>query len=122
MRMTRSHTLWIVIVSILAAIVLFIARAKVAGAWYVMLIADPALFAGCAQTETPRPPQGPNDFGDLGYGGPAPPKGKPHRYFFKLYALDSPLALKPGATKAELLKMMEGHVLGHGELMGRYQR
>ena len=66
--------------------------------------------------------QGKNDFGDIGYDGPAPPKGKPHRYFFKLYALDAPLTLKPGATKAELLKAMDGHVLGHGELMGKYQR
>lgn len=66
--------------------------------------------------------QGKNDFGNLGYGGPAPPKGKPHRYFFKLFALDRSLTLKPGATKAELLKAMEGHVLGHGELMGTYQR
>jgi Raf kinase inhibitor-like YbhB/YbcL family protein len=66
--------------------------------------------------------QGKNDFGDLGYGGPAPPKGKPHRYFFKLYAVDTSIDLKPGATKAELLKALEGHVLGHGELVGTYQR
>lgn len=66
--------------------------------------------------------QGKNDFGDIGYGGPAPPKGKPHRYFFKLYALDASLSLKPGATKAELLKAMDGHLLATGELMGKYQR
>src|SRR5438046_1261428 len=45
--------------------------------------------------------QGTNDFGKVGYGGPSPPPGKPHRYFFKLYALDRPLDLQAGATKAQ---------------------
>lgn len=66
--------------------------------------------------------QGVNDFHRLGYGGPAPPPGKPHRYFFKLYALDTMLELKPGATKKDLLKAMEGHILAEGQLMGTYQR
>jgi hypothetical protein len=66
--------------------------------------------------------QGRNDFGKVGYGGPCPPRGPKHRYFFKLYALDTVLDLPPGATKAELLKAMEGHVLAQGELMGRYGR
>jgi Raf kinase inhibitor-like YbhB/YbcL family protein len=66
--------------------------------------------------------QGKNDFGKLGYGGPAPPKGKPHRYYFKLYALDSMLELPAGATKEKLLAAMEGHVVAEGQLMGRYQR
>lgn len=66
--------------------------------------------------------QGTNDFGKVGYGGPCPPKGAPHRYFFRLYALDKMLNLKPGATRQELLKTMEGHILALGELMGRYQR
>jgi Raf kinase inhibitor-like YbhB/YbcL family protein len=66
--------------------------------------------------------QGTNDFGRLGYGGPAPPRGKPHRYFFKLYALDAPLQLAPGATKAQLEAAMRGHVLAQAELMGTYQR
>jgi Raf kinase inhibitor-like YbhB/YbcL family protein len=66
--------------------------------------------------------QGKNDFGNIGYGGPAPPKGKPHRYFFKLYALDTPLDLAPGATKAQLVAAMQGHVLAEGQLMGRYGR
>ena len=65
---------------------------------------------------------GTNDFRRTGYGGPCPPPGKPHRYFFKLYALDAPTNLKPRATKAELLKAIEGHVLGLAELMGTYQR
>jgi Raf kinase inhibitor-like YbhB/YbcL family protein len=66
--------------------------------------------------------QGRNDFGNLGYGGPAPPRGKPHRYFFKLYALDVALDLPPGATKAHLLQAMKGHVLAEGQLVGSYGR
>ena len=66
--------------------------------------------------------QGTNDFKRTGYGGPCPPRGAPHRYFFKLYALDTVLGLAPGATKAALLKAMEGHVAGQAELMGRYGR
>jgi Raf kinase inhibitor-like YbhB/YbcL family protein len=66
--------------------------------------------------------QGTNDFGNLGYGGPAPPKGKPHRYFFKLYALDTTLELPAGATKAQVVDAMKGHILAEGQLMGKYQR
>jgi Raf kinase inhibitor-like YbhB/YbcL family protein len=66
--------------------------------------------------------QGLNDFKHLGYGGPCPPPGKPHRYFFKLYALDTMLELKPGATKKAVEKAMETHVLAQGELMGTYKR
>jgi len=66
--------------------------------------------------------QGVNDFGNIGYGGPAPPRGKPHRYFFKLYALGAVLDLKEGATKQQLLKAMEGHILAEGQLMGKYSR
>ncbi|MBI2155045.1 MAG: YbhB/YbcL family Raf kinase inhibitor-like protein [Candidatus Rokubacteria bacterium] len=66
--------------------------------------------------------QGVNDFRKVGYGGPCPPRGPAHRYFFKLYALDTEITLPPRKTKAELLKAMEGHVLGQTELMGRYKR
>jgi Raf kinase inhibitor-like YbhB/YbcL family protein len=65
--------------------------------------------------------QGKNDFGKIGYGGPCPPSGT-HRYFFKLYALDAETDLKPGATKSDLLKAMEGHIVAQGELMGTYSR
>ena len=65
--------------------------------------------------------QGKSDFGSIGYGGPCPPGGT-HRYYFKIYALDSKLDSKPGITKKELLKAMEGHILGEGQLMGRYKR
>jgi Raf kinase inhibitor-like YbhB/YbcL family protein len=66
--------------------------------------------------------QGKNDFGNIGYGGPAPPKGNAHRYFFKLYALDITLDLAPGATKAQLDATMNRHILAEGQLMGTYQR
>jgi len=66
--------------------------------------------------------QGMTDFKRIGYGGPCPPRGGPHRYFFKLYALDTALNLKPGAAKQELLRAMEGHILAEGRLMGTYQR
>ena len=66
--------------------------------------------------------QGMNDFKLIGYGGPCPPAGRPHRYFFKLYALDAEIPLKARATKKDLLRAMEGHVLGEGHLMGKYQR
>ena len=65
--------------------------------------------------------QGTNDFKKTGYGGPCPPSGT-HRYFFKLYALDAELNLPPGATKDQLLKVMEGHTLAQGQLMARYKR
>ena len=66
--------------------------------------------------------QGKNSFGKIGYGGPSPPKGKPHRYFFKLYALDAKLELPPGASKQQLEQAMQGHVLDRGELVGKYGR
>lgn len=65
--------------------------------------------------------QGKNDFGKIGYGGPCPPSGT-HRYFFKVYAVDTELPLKAGATKAEVEKAMEGHVLAQAQLMGTYSR
>jgi len=64
---------------------------------------------------------GVTDFGRFGYGGPCPPGGV-HRYYFKLYALDIVLDLTGRATKDDLLKAMEGHILDKGQLMGRYQR
>lgn len=66
--------------------------------------------------------QGINDFRRSGYGGPCPPPGKPHRYFFKLYALDIDPGLPAGATKADLLQAVEGHILAEGQLVGLYKR
>jgi Raf kinase inhibitor-like YbhB/YbcL family protein len=66
--------------------------------------------------------QGTNDFRKIGYNGPCPPPGKPHRYFFRLYALDAKLNLAPGATRLELDAAMKGHVLGEAEYMGTFRR
>lgn len=72
-----------------------------------------------------EPPQGgrhgQNSWRRLGYGGPCPPGGT-HRYFFRLYALDTTLDLPSGATKGDVLQAMEGHILGQAELMGTYSR
>ncbi len=65
--------------------------------------------------------QGMNDFHKIGYGGPCPPSGT-HRYYFKIFALDIELDLEAGATKPDLLRAMEGHILAEGQLMGRYER
>ncbi|MBN2456140.1 MAG: YbhB/YbcL family Raf kinase inhibitor-like protein [Sedimentisphaerales bacterium] len=65
--------------------------------------------------------QGFTGFGRVGYGGPCPPSGT-HRYFFKIYAIDSELDLAAGADKQQLLKAMEGHILAQGQLMGKYRR
>lgn len=66
--------------------------------------------------------QGTNDFRNIGYSGPSPPRGPAHRYYFKGYALDLVLNLKAGATKQELLDAMTGHIIAEGKLMGRYGR
>lgn len=67
--------------------------------------------------------QGRNDFGEIGYGGPLPPRGHGlHHYHFRLYALDEPLQARPELTKAQLLSAIEGHILGQGELIGVYER
>jgi hypothetical protein len=65
--------------------------------------------------------QGTNDFSRTGYSGPCPPRGKPHRYFIRLYALDAKLNLRPAATRKELEAAMKGHILAQAELMSRYQ-
>ncbi len=76
------------------------------------------------EVEAPiRMVQGRNDFGFVGYGGPCPPRGHGvHHYHFKVYALDTELNLRPGATRKELEKAMEGHVIQMGELVGLYER
>ena len=65
--------------------------------------------------------EGKNDFGKTGYGGPCPPSGT-HRYYFRIFALDEQLSLKPGARRKEIDAAMKGHVIAQGELMGRYAR
>jgi len=77
---------------------------------------------GTTETLSNGGKQGLNDFHKTGYGGPCPPAGAPHRYFFKLYALDGPTNLRPRATKQQLLDAIKGHVLVEGELTGKYGR
>jgi Raf kinase inhibitor-like YbhB/YbcL family protein len=66
--------------------------------------------------------QGLNDFPNDGYGGPCPPSGKPHRYFFRLYALDKLLDMHRPVRRQEIDLAMRGHILAHAELMGRFGR
>ena len=66
--------------------------------------------------------KGRNDFGEIGYRGPCPPSGSTHRYYIRLFALDTVLDLKPGATLEELEKAISSHILAYGEIMGIYDR
>jgi Raf kinase inhibitor-like YbhB/YbcL family protein len=75
---------------------------------------EPTLSWGAAQ--------GRNDFGNVGYGGPCPPRGSTHRYYFRLYALDERLDMVPGASRGQLLSVIDQHILASAELMGRYGR
>ena len=65
--------------------------------------------------------QGNNSWPKIGYGGPCPPSGT-HRYYFKLYALNTVLNIEPGATKEQLLQAMKGHIIKEAQLMGKYKR
>ena len=65
---------------------------------------------------------GKNSWGRSDYGGPCPPPGAPHRYIFKLYALDKILSISPGSSKSELLDAMKGHILERAQLIGIYGR
>jgi Raf kinase inhibitor-like YbhB/YbcL family protein len=100
-----------------------------AGTWVHWVIFDMPAGALSLPEGVPADPvvdglgvHGSNSWQDLGYGGPCPPKGGPHRYTFRLYALDTVLDLDAGAGRADLDKAMEGHILGTGQLMGRYGR
>ena len=66
--------------------------------------------------------EGKNSFGKIGYNGPCPPEGEEHRYFFRIYALDSLLDLEKGIEQGQFLDSIQGHVLANGELMGVYSR
>ncbi len=90
-------------------------------------VAAEGLPEGIAPVPRPEHPagavQGRNSWGTPGYRGPAPPKGHGvHHYHFKLYALDAPLDLGSKLDKHELMLAMSGHILGHGETVGTYQR
>lgn len=75
---------------------------------------DPELPSGALQ--------GSNDFGRIGYSGPCPPSGSPHRYRFTLYAVDEVLELSPGAAQSQVRQALEGHVLAQDQLTGTYQK
>lgn len=66
--------------------------------------------------------EGMNGFGKKGYGGPCPPAGGAHRYFFRVYALDTESPGNAGSSKEEVIAAMQGHILAEGQLMGRYKR
>lgn len=93
------------------------------GTWvhWVLYNLSPDL-AGLDQGKTGVGTEGTNDFKRLGYGGPCPPKGSNHRYFIKIYALDTMLDLKEGDTKAQVENAMRGHILAQGQWMGKYGR
>lgn len=74
-----------------------------------------------SKNEEPKGIGGNNSWGRTGYGGPCPPD-REHRYFFKLYALDTELSLGDGTSKKELEEAMKGHILEKAELVGRYER
>jgi Raf kinase inhibitor-like YbhB/YbcL family protein len=79
--------------------------------------------AGGIEEGVPAPVQGTHGFGRPGWAGPSPPEGHgPHRYFFRLYALDTELDLEPGAAREQLEDAIDGHVLAEAQLMGTYER
>ena len=90
-------------------------------------IRPPKLRSGSAPSSVPPEMpsgarQGINDGGDIGSSGPSPPPGGPHRYYFRLHALDSTLNLPPGVNRSDLEAAMEGHVLARAVTMGTYER
>ena len=92
------------------------------GTWVHWLVWNvPPNVTGFSKGENITFPQGKNDFGKLDYGGPCPPSGA-HRYFFKLYALDTMLDLNKGSTRRQLESAMSEHVIEEVQLMGTYTR
>ncbi|MFH1837552.1 MAG: YbhB/YbcL family Raf kinase inhibitor-like protein [Candidatus Omnitrophota bacterium] len=91
-----------------------------AGDWVHWVVYDIGVTDKIGENTIPGK-QGINDFGKLNYGGPSPPSGT-HRYFFKVYALDTKLGIEEGISKSGLEKAMEGHIIEETELIGRYTR
>jgi Raf kinase inhibitor-like YbhB/YbcL family protein len=105
--------------------------AKRAGGWAHWVLYDLPGTATALPENVPKtdaPPvlgggrQGKNDFGKTGFNGSCPPPGGPHHYHFTLYALDAPLGLPAGRTRADVEAAMRGHILGTAELVGLYER
>ncbi|MBU0546178.1 YbhB/YbcL family Raf kinase inhibitor-like protein [Patescibacteria group bacterium] len=94
-----------------------------AGTWvhWVMWNIDPATVEISENSVPAGAVQGTTDFGNTKYGGPCPPSGT-HRYFFRLYALDTKLTLPPSTMKQDLENAMQGHVIGQAEMLGLYGR
>lgn len=90
------------------------------GTWVHWVVYDMPIVNRIEENSIPGK-QGRNNFGRLNYGGPCPPSGT-HRYFFKVYALDTMLTLGEGITKGALEKTMQGHILDNAELVGLYQK
>ena len=90
---------------------------------WVLTGLDPSL-TGLGEGEVPTSAvEGPNDYGDTGYGGPRPPIGHgPHRYFFRLYAVSEPLGVAAGATADDVRRAMGGKELAQGAVVGTYER
>ena len=94
-----------------------------AGTWVHWVLYNlPAQLTGLREGDSGGGLQGRTDFRASKYGGPCPPPGKPHRYFFRLYALRQLLDLPAGATKADVERAMRGHVLAEAQLMGTFGR
>lgn len=91
-----------------------------AGTWVHWVVYDMPVLSRIEEDSVPGR-QAVNDFKTTAYGGPCPPSGT-HRYFFKLYALDTKLDLPDGSSKADVEKAMEGHVLERAELIGLYKK
>jgi Raf kinase inhibitor-like YbhB/YbcL family protein len=89
--------------------------------WLVWNI-DPSATFIKEESKPPRSVEGMNSGATVGYMGPCPPPGKPHRYFFRVYALDALLLLTTGGTRQEFEAALVGHVLAETELMGTYAR
>jgi Raf kinase inhibitor-like YbhB/YbcL family protein len=93
------------------------------GTWVHWVLYNlPTNLNGLEQGKSGGGMEGKNDFNRLGYGGPCPPKGSNHRYYIKIYALDTMLDLKSGGTMAQVESAIRDHILAQGQLMGRYGR
>ena len=90
------------------------------GTWVHWVVYNIPVASTIKENTVPGP-QGNNDFGRVEWGGPCPPSGT-HRYFFKVYALDTTLSFVKAPQKADVLKAMEGHILAHAELIGLYKK
>jgi len=90
--------------------------------WILYNVGGDATGLAAAAAQPDGAAGGLNSWKKTGYGGPCPPPGKPHRYFFKLYALDAKLDLKGSPDKAAVEAAMKGHILGEAKLMGKFAR